>query len=651
MPKPSTVFVVFCMDTEGPCDDPNRPDLLASWPLVDRAMDRLFQDGFRRRRVDPCGGHLKIGWFFLTWTGFTTNPRNRDFGYHRVRDHYMERWGDRIAAYGDEHCWHYHHPAASGVGNEWGLDWSAPREYEAILSRQILERCWFPSCYRAGGTIMNPQSSRWIDAWFPIDYSNRAPVPVDNLVDWTSGIAEWTLYHPDPEDFRRPGQGRRVMARTLDLDTSVHQLTDKEIDHAFERAASGQPAILACFDHDYRDIADRVDDYRARIQTASRKYPQVPWRYSAPVEAVRQFLDAPPARSLRLEAMQRDDALWVWSNQPLYQSVPWVAVRTSAGEVVHVQDGLLRVDSMHWRWHPPPDLAWSEAAVGGSTELGESAVVHVPRESVGPFGFLERPTIADPLQPRSIWEHSKLFPRVAVARASGNLAETDSVNQALAWLAPHMSPGMRLLDAGCAAGHAARSVMPLGVEYHGIDMSARAIEIGRAALASTGLPASHLRVLAIESLPLDERYDAVLCLNTLMYSADFRQPLEALARAADRWLVARASFGDCTEVRFLPDVLLEPGLQTLRAYFNVFARAEVQEFLEHEGFRVTWQPDRRQQERFRGQPEVVGGIELPYEFLLAERIAPRPTDEEIWGDKFSALARAWRERGEGGPGA
>jgi hypothetical protein len=57
----------------------------------------------------------------------------------------------------------------------------------------------------------------------------------------------------------------------------------------------------------------------------------------------------------------------------------------------------------------------------------------------------------------------------------------------------------------------------------------------------------------------------------------------------------------------------------MRAYFSIFSRGEVEAFLGAEGFNVEWLPDRRQQERFGGEPEVVGGIPLPYEFLLAER--------------------------------
>ncbi|MGQ0732911.1 MAG: class I SAM-dependent methyltransferase [Acidobacteriota bacterium] len=645
----ASVQIVLCMDTEGPCADPGRPELLATWAAVDRAMDRLFDPGFRARFPDRTGGHLRIGWFFLTWSGFTTNPRQRAMGYHAVRDHYCGRWGAAITRFGDEHCWHYHHPAASGVGNEWGLEWRQPREYDQILSRQILERDWFPACYRAGGTIMDNESSRWVDAWFPIDYSNRAPVQVPGLVDWSTGPAEWALYHPSPEDFRQPGTGRRRMARTLDLETHISLLSDADISQAFERAAAGRRALLAVFDHDYRDIADRLDQFRSRVAEVAARYPDVCWQYAAPIEAVRRYLEAAPPRPLRIEAMRRGASVWVWTSEPIHQSVPWLSVQMRDGSVQHVAEGLTRVDQTHWRWDPPPEREWVAAGFGASTDLGTSATVRITPSDEGPRGFGDSVVESDGRHPRSIWQHSTLFPELCVERASGDAPETDSVAQAVAWLGPRLAPGMRVLDAGCAAGHAWHTLRPLGIEYHGVDASGRAIDIGRSALWRAGLTADRLRALDIIDLPPAERYDAVLCLNTLLYFPDFRQPLEALARAADRWLVVRASFGDRTEVRYLPDVLLAPGFETLRAYFSIFGRADVEAFLAAEGFELEWQADRRQTEKFGGQPEVVGGIAIPYEFLLAQRVRPRPAPADILGDTLTEVARGWRERRAGGP--
>jgi SAM-dependent methyltransferase len=608
---------VFCVDTEGPCADPDNPELLGTWDLVDLAIDEIFDPAFRARYPDPTGGTLRVGWFFLTWTGFTTNPRDRAYGYHAVRDHYLARWGERFRQTGDEHCWHYHHPPASGVGNEWGLDWLLGNEHDAILSRQLLDRNWFPVCFRAGGTIMDPVSSRWVDRWFPFDYSNRAPVEVPGLVDWSGGVAEWGLYHPDPEDFTRPGSGRRRMARCLDLATTVYRLSEDDVEEAFARAADGEPAILACFDHDYREIADRVDAFRRLVSDAASRHAGVPWRYAGPIEAAWAALGSAGPRRLEIEAAVFEDDVHIWSTEPLFQSMPWLAVRTPAGEVCHVEGGLLRIDETRWVWQP--QAPWTEAALGGSTDLGSAATTRVtPSDGPGVL-FSQRSLSWHPLKPRSIWEYTKTYTRSAVERSSGREPELDSAAQTRTLIEGLLRSGESLLDVGCGSGHLYRSLRPMGVEYHGIDSYRRAIEVGRLTLADTGLPPDRLRVLAVEDLPIDECYDAVVCISTLMFFADFRGPLEAMARAARRLIVVRASFGEETEVRYLEDRLLEPGFDSLRSYYSIFAHTGVEAFLADEGFDVKWIEDNRQRDRFGGQPEVVGGVALPYEFMVAQR--------------------------------
>jgi SAM-dependent methyltransferase len=636
------VQIVLCIDTEGPCADPEKPDLLGTWDAVDAAVDKLFDRTFRARHPDCAGGGLKIGWFFLTWTGFTANPRERAFGYHAVRDHYLERWGELLRDFGDEQHWHYHHPPVSGVGNEWGLDWCVGDEYARILSRQALERQWFPACYRAGGTIMDERSSRWVDAWFPVDYSNRAPLEVPGFVDWSSGVAEWGLYHPSPEEFRSPGSGRRRMARCLDLQTDLHSLDESDVTEAFDRARSGKPALLACFDHDYRDIATRVDAFRELVGSVASRYPAVRWRYAAPLDAVRRYLDVPAPARLELDVAHHRGVVHVQASAPLFQSIPWLAVRTPDDQVVHLETDIVRLDPTRWRFTPPPDLRWEELVVAGSTDLGATSVAVIgPDDGPGSL-FLRRRTEESPVRPRSIWDHSKYFVELCVGRASGAAPEMDAVRQAVDLLAPLLEPGMSVLDVGCAAGHLQRSLARFGVQYHGIDVYSRAVEVGRLFGEERGLTASSLRAMPLEELPTSERYDAVVSLSTLAFFPAFELPLEAMARAAERWLVVRACFGDETETRYLPDVLLEEGFQMLRAYMNVYSKRDVEMFLRREGFRVEWREDRRQRDRFSGRPEIVGGVELPYEFLFAERVGPRPSEEEILGEAFAKEAGDWR---------
>ena len=263
----SLVHVVFCMDTEGPCDDPDNSEILKNWEAVDQAMDKLFKEDFRNKFVDSFNGNLKLGWFFLTWSGFKNeiNPRNRDLGYHKVLDHYRSRWGKLIQTFGDEECWHYHHPPKSGVVNEWSTDWNSSEEYKNIISRQIIEREWFPVCFRAGGTIMDKNLSQWVDKWFPFDYSNRAPLDV-TVMDWSDGIDEWKAYNPDPEFFKTEGNGKRYLARTMDLVTSSYKADESDIEKAFLEAADRGYSILSTFDHDYRDIEHRFIEFMRSVE-------------------------------------------------------------------------------------------------------------------------------------------------------------------------------------------------------------------------------------------------------------------------------------------------------------------------------------------------------------------------------------------------
>lgn len=645
----STVQVVFCMDTEGPCDDPDNSELLKDWTAVDSAMSKLFNNDFRFQHPDSNGGGIKIGWFFLSWVGFLANPRNRDFGFHKVRDHYNDLWANQMLEFKDEHCWHYHHPSQSRVGNEWGLDWSICKEYEEIISRQILDRRWFPVCYRAGGTIMDAQSSRWVDSWFPFDFSNRAPLTLSGLVDWSGGVDDWALYHPDSEDFRQSGSGNRLMARCLDLVTGVYTLTDQEIHKAFHRAKAGQPAIISVFDHDYRDIADRITDFCCRVSEISKQYSGVTWRYANPTEAIRNYLGTVPERCLKLYSVKVKNTVRIWSTAPLFQHIPWIAIELQNGDVVHCSSGVVRVSATEWIWQIPESLKWMRIGFAGSTADGNSEVSMLGNGESPMQDFFNQPLEEHPSFPNNIEYHSKLLPELCIRRASGEAEAMDSVRQASDLLKPYLDINCTVLDIGCAAGQAGLTLRELGVDYFGIDDYQLAVQIGKAYLSSLSLPAQNLRNINIEQLPKAERYSFVICLHKFRYFSSYQLPLEIMARATEKILLIRGTFGIERIERYLPDVLLEPGFQAMHASFNIYSKTEIEKFLKREGFKITWIPDVRQRERFSGGAEVVGGIPFYYEFLLAQRIAPPPTSAERLGAYWSEHARLWSSEKSGLP--
>jgi len=343
------LYVVFAIDAEGPAFDPRQPEILSTWDAVDEFLARIFSPDFRTRVTDSEGGWLIISWFIMSWTGFTTNPVRRDFGYHKIYDHYMERWGARMREYRDGVYWHYHHPAPSGVGNEWGKDWSANQEYYNILNRLIIDRGYFPAVFRAGGTIETNESSAWLERWIPFDYSNRAgdldwdrqegPHLLRELCDWSRAPADWSPYHPSPEDYQRPGNMKRVILRCPELLTNHHGLEEADIAMAFERAAAGQDTVLATFDHDYRDRAEIfVERLLEPLARVARRYPTVHWQYASALKAAQSALGYPSLKGPEFAIHGDPDkkAFVITANCPLFGPRPYVVCQYSdSGEYIY----------------------------------------------------------------------------------------------------------------------------------------------------------------------------------------------------------------------------------------------------------------------------------------------------------------------------
>ena len=369
----STVHVVFCMDTEGPCDDPVNVEILKNWQQVDLAMDKLFSEDFRYRFPDSYDSNFKIGWFFLAWTGFNPekNPRKRDLGYHKVLDHYRSRWGRLIETYGDEECWHYHHPPKSGIANEWSDDWSSSSEYKNIISKQIIERNWFPICFRAGGTIMDKHLSRWLDAWFPFDYSNRSPLKSD-LMDWEKGISEWRAYNPDIDLYKTEGTGKRYLARTMDLLTGIYEAGEKDILQAFVEAKENGSSVLSIFDHDYRDIEERINNFMNTFVKISAQFPEIKWKYSSPSDAIIETQSLSNTEDLKISAVCNDNVIKISVSTAIHQEYPWIAVKDSKGIIYQLESNLNKTSNTSWELEIPDEHNYKEIGIGATNKSGYS---------------------------------------------------------------------------------------------------------------------------------------------------------------------------------------------------------------------------------------------------------------------------------------
>ncbi len=336
-----SVSIVCAIDTEGPIVDSRKPEILDTWERVDSLIRRMTHKEFRMKFPDFSGQGLKYSWFILHLTGFKTNPFKRPMGYNQVFDHYLETHGKTIADNQDGLYWHYHQPSPSGIGNEWCRDWTHCTEYHQVLSHLVLDRGFFPTCFRAGGRIEDDDLSHWIEQWIPFDFSNNSGKvnwdkresdgkKLSDICDWRRAPQDWFPYHPSKEDYQVPGTQKRSLFRCPDLNSPVHVLTDDEIEKAFGQAKQGRNVVLAFFEHDRRDnVLVSLEDVCRRIKKIAVQFSDVPWFYRNAQEAAQQALGLYKEDEIRFAVECRDeDRIFITAEGALFGNSPYVCLKS-----------------------------------------------------------------------------------------------------------------------------------------------------------------------------------------------------------------------------------------------------------------------------------------------------------------------------------
>lgn len=339
------VFVVFPIDTEGPFTDPNysQPSqLLGTWKHIDEKFLKIvFSTKFRFAYPDQDNKPAIFSWFILNWTGFRTNPIKHDFGYHKVFDHYNKIWGDKLKKYGDEIAWHYHHPTISGIGNEWGTNWFCNYEYQNLLCRMLIDRNYFPSSYRSGGTIEDNVQSNWLEQWIPFDYSNRnsdgnnwnkkeadGKLAKEIIGDWQKAPKDFTSYHPSEKDFTKLGKMKRVVVNSVDMNSGLHVTTKEEILKAFKKACQGENVILSLFEHDFRNRIESILQIMKWIYESSQ-ITNIGFKYCSASDAVKRLFNYPETSNFELKIDNIGNKLKIQSTDILFGCQPFLAVKYS----------------------------------------------------------------------------------------------------------------------------------------------------------------------------------------------------------------------------------------------------------------------------------------------------------------------------------
>jgi len=286
------------------------------------------------------------------------NPRRRDTGYHNIFDHYNEMLG-RTGSHRDGIHFHYHPMPFSKQANHCATHFFAHSDsLFQILGRRIIDRHWFPSCFRAGYHTIRPDSNFFLEQFIPFSLSNQAcnedysfqkDLAHGRFGDWRRAPKRWAPYHPSHDDYQVPGNCRRWEARCLNIGTRVRVITQADVDQAFKEAAAGDPVVMAFTNHDFRDMRNDILLMRRMLMESSSKYPEVTYCFSEARNAIRKALSIPVPSPFTFSLDLAGNRLTIRSDRPIFGPQPFFAIKTVSGDYYH--DNLdFQIPSQEWTY-------------------------------------------------------------------------------------------------------------------------------------------------------------------------------------------------------------------------------------------------------------------------------------------------------------
>ena len=278
---------------------PHLLDYNDNWSKIKKNLDKCTDLNFRNEFTDSFGGGWKYSWHCVDHVGYKFNPRKRSLGYHLIYDFYKEYLKKNKQDKIDEINFHFHPISFYKEAHREATSYINTNHINEILCRKIIDRNFFPSCFRPGFHIERPDSNFFLEQWIPFDLSNISKKQNNDKTndhigasgfDWRRAPKEWELYNPSYDDYQKKGNMKRYVGRVLAIDTYYNSIDYNEVKSAFKRASSGKPTLLAVTSHDFRDLSHEVNIVRDLINKVAKKFPKVKFKYTTTLEAFRSYL-------------------------------------------------------------------------------------------------------------------------------------------------------------------------------------------------------------------------------------------------------------------------------------------------------------------------------------------------------------------------
>ena len=352
--KPGKLYIVAAVDTEGP----SLTDKNKSWDDIDLEISNLMSPSFRNTFKDSFNSPLIISWFIIDWVDLKNNSRNLQLGYHKNRnlqlgyhkifDYYKKIFLNKNI-WGDEVYWHYHHLRSNVIWNK-PVDWNKNKLYEDILNRKIIDRNFFPPCFRAGATFENNDVSRWLEKWVPFDFSNNSPFldSSGDIFDWSKAPTDWGVYHPSLKNYQKTGRMKRTIVRCINTEIKKC-FTQKEVEKAFLRANNGKDTILSFFSHDNKNLQHYFVYALSLVKKISKKFPDVKYEFVSAKNAMQKVLKISEIKELKLKVSVKKQFLFVTSNHQIFGEQPYLVLKDTKNNI-YCHDKLHKIGKNKWEY-------------------------------------------------------------------------------------------------------------------------------------------------------------------------------------------------------------------------------------------------------------------------------------------------------------
>lgn len=332
---------------------PDVRDWLGTWDQVEQNIDDCSTPEYRAQAVDDDGNGIVFNWFVCDWSGdFRVNPRHKPIGINGVFERYWERFHNKADT--DPIYFHHHSVPLTKATHHPCRNWTNDTSHITSLVSQMLEFQHFSPCVRT--PIMAADISFFCDQYFPFDLSNIALPPSSSdqpdvasrrWVDWEGAPSDWSIYKPDPYDYRISGAGKRWIGRSIQLGSRYGNLDEAEMSKAFERASTGEDVLMSCHIHDHSPMR-KYGAFWAMLDKMRTAYPAVHFRNSTAVDAFRRVAGIQDCPAPKLTMTIEGDEVWIDADAPIFGVQPWFGYKTKLGE--YGWDNLDVIEPTRWRY-------------------------------------------------------------------------------------------------------------------------------------------------------------------------------------------------------------------------------------------------------------------------------------------------------------